>query len=95
MNTGQVTIRHVDNEREVLALYPLMVQLRPQLATAEESVQRWQRQMEQHYRLLALYRNGQPRALAGYRITENLVHDRFLYLDDLITDAEARDMANG
>ena len=36
-----------------------------------------------------------PVALAGYRVTENLVHGKFLYVDDLISDQTARGRGYG
>ncbi|MCH7341992.1 GNAT family N-acetyltransferase [Pelomonas sp. CA6] len=93
-------LREVEREDEVLALFPLMAQLRPHLASAEEFLQRWRRQSAEGYRLVALYREDaggdlQPEALAGYRVQENLVHGRFLYLDDLVTDQRLRSRGHG
>lgn len=42
-------------------------------------------------RLLAGWQSQQVLGLAGYRIQENLLYGRFLYLDDLVT--VARDWA--
>jgi GNAT superfamily N-acetyltransferase len=33
--------------------------------------------------------------LAGFRVQENLVHGRFLYVDDLVTDSGARGCGYG
>jgi len=68
----------------------VMVLLRPHLA-AKEFVTRIRRQHGAGYRLLAAWRDGVPVALAGYRIEENLIHGRFIYVDDLVTaEAERR-----
>ena len=64
--------------------------LRPHLRDAAELVARVARQRAEGYRLLAAWRGGEPVALAGYRITENLIHGRFLYVDDLVTAEAAR-----
>ncbi len=87
--------RPVDTEPEAAACFALMRQLRPNLATAAEFVARWQRQRTQGYRLLALWQDVRPVALAGYRIQENLVHGRHLYVDDLVTDVPARGAGHG
>ena len=42
------------------------------------------------YRLLAVWRDDAPVALAGYRLQENLIYDRFLYVDDLIVTQNSR-----
>lgn len=85
-----VELRHADSETEVAACFPVMVQLRPHLADAAELVMRVARQREAGYHLLAAWRDGAPVALAGYRFTENLIHGRFVYVDDLVTTEAVR-----
>jgi GNAT superfamily N-acetyltransferase len=80
-----ITLRHIESDEEVAAAFPVMAQLRPHLANAEELVARVAHQREAGYRQLAAWREGVPVALAGYRVEENLIHGRFLYLDDLVT----------
>jgi GNAT superfamily N-acetyltransferase len=65
--------------------FPVMVQRRPRLAGPEELVARVLRQREAGYRILAAWQEGKPIGLAGYRIAENLIHGRFVYVDDLVT----------
>ena len=72
-----------------------MRQLRPHLKSQEEFIARWRGQSADGYRLLALWGEGGPVALAGYRVTENLVHGKFLYVDDLISDQSARSRGHG
>jgi ribosomal protein S18 acetylase RimI-like enzyme len=83
-------------DADIGACYDLMRQLRPHLTSPEEFVARWRRQVADGYRILALWsEQGGPRALAGYRITENLVHGKFLYVDDLIADQSERSRGYG
>lgn len=82
---SELVLRHAESDAEIAACFPVMVQLRPHLAGAEELVTRVQRQRTAGYRLLAAWRDGVPIALAGYRQEENLIHGRFLYVDDLVT----------
>jgi ribosomal protein S18 acetylase RimI-like enzyme len=77
-------------EGEIAACFPLLRQLRPQLGSVDAFATRWRRQSADGYRLLALWRGAIPLALAGYRFQETLVHGRFVYVDDLVTDAAAR-----
>jgi ribosomal protein S18 acetylase RimI-like enzyme len=95
---GQFGWRAV-GEAEIGACYDLMRQLRPHLTSQEEFVARWRRQSADGYRILALWSeqgpNRGPRALAGYRITENLVHGKFLYVDDLVADQSERSRGYG
>lgn len=88
-------IRHAGTAEEVRRCYPLMQQLRPRLASAEEFLERWQRQAGGGYRLLVRWLGDRPVALAGYRITENLIHGNHLYVDDLVSDAATRGQGNG
>lgn len=82
--------RPADSEQDVIACFPLMHQLRPHLADADELVERWRLQRQAGYRILALWRGDRPVALAGYRVTDNLIHGHFLYVDDLVTDEAER-----
>jgi len=91
---ADVTFRDV-GEAEIGACYELMRQLRPHLKSQEEFIARWRRQAADGYRIVALWGEGKPVALAGYRVTENLVHGKFLYVDDLISDQTARGRGYG
>lgn len=75
--------------------YPLMKQLRPHLASEDEFVERWKRQTADGYKLLMLMDGAEPAALGGYRVQENLVYGRFLYVDDLVSDASVRSSGLG
>jgi ribosomal protein S18 acetylase RimI-like enzyme len=56
---------------------------------------RWQRQAAGGYLLAGLFDGSAPVALTGYRVQENLVHGRFLYVDDLVTDVALRGSGHG
>ena len=62
----------------------------PHLTSLKEFLERWRRQVEDGYRLLAVRRDGKPVALAGFRVQENSIYGRFLYVDDLVTDETTR-----
>jgi len=85
-----IALRHAETDTDVAACFPVMALLRPHLANAEELVARIARQHQAGYRLLAAWRDGVPVALAGYRTEENLIHGRFVYVDDLVTAADER-----
>ncbi len=87
----------VDDESGVRRCFAVMHQLRPHLASADELVERWRRQQADGYRLVALFdgEGGPALALAGYRVQENLVSGRFLYVDDLVTDKALRSSGHG
>jgi ribosomal protein S18 acetylase RimI-like enzyme len=85
----------VVGEAEIAACFALMHALRPHLTSQAEFIERWRRQSEQGYSMLALWRDQRPVALAGFRVQENLVHGRFLYVDDLVTDESERGRGHG
>lgn len=82
-------------EEDIRSCYDLMLLLRPHLTSQEEFVERWRRQSAAGYRILALWEDHSPRALAGFRIQESLIHGRFLYVDDLVTDPCRRSQGLG
>ena len=82
-------------EREdILACYPVMVQLRPHLRE-EDFCAQVLRQFEQGYRLAALRADARVRAVAGFRLHEMLSRGKFMYVDDLVTGADARSSGYG
>lgn len=86
----QIQIRRIDSAADVAACFPLMQQLRPHLADAAELVTRWRRQIGDGYHMVGLWDADKLMALAGYRLAENLVYGPHCYVDDLVTDADAR-----
>ncbi len=72
-----------------------MQELRSQLEL-NSFVARVQRQQQQYnYRLIYLQVDRTIQAVAGFRISENLVWGKFLYVDDLVTSANARSRGYG
>lgn len=81
---------HPESDDELRACWPVMAVLRPALGNAEVFLAACRRMAGEGYRLLAAREGGAVVALAGYRIQENLVFGRFLYVDDLVTLEAAR-----
>jgi GNAT superfamily N-acetyltransferase len=69
---------------EMDAVFDLMVVLRPHLR-AESFATQVRAQEAQGYRLAGGHVAGRLVVLAGYRLTENLVRGRHLFVDDLVT----------
>jgi len=93
--TDNLILRHAKSEADIRACFHVMRQLRPNLATPEDFLARVALQSGQGYRLLAVWDDGKPLALAGYRRLDNMIHGRFIYVDDLITDADGRGQGLG
>ncbi|MFJ9993105.1 GNAT family N-acetyltransferase [Pseudomonas putida] len=88
MNTFRLA--HAETDAQLQACFAVMSELRPHLADAAAFIDQVRRQASQNYRLLAAWQGEEAKALAGYRLQENLLYGRFLYVDDLIASAEAR-----
>lgn len=93
--TSTFNIRYANDEQSVLACYPLIRQLRPHLDTEAEFLECWRLQHDEGYRILALWQDGVPMAIAGIRVQHNMIHGRFLYVDDLVTDGNSRSRGHG
>ncbi|WP_394780275.1 GNAT family N-acetyltransferase [Undibacterium sp.] len=83
-------LRDAESETELRACYAVMKELRPHLENEADFLQRVARMRTQNYRILAAWEGEQVVALAGYRLQENLVYGKFLYVDDLVTAENAR-----
>lgn len=90
-----IELLHLESDPQLRAAFPVMQTLRPQLPDPEVFIQRVRRQAKQGYRLLGAWRGGQVLALAGYRELENLIHGRFIYVDDLVADPQQRSQGLG
>ncbi|HEY4316501.1 MAG TPA: GNAT family N-acetyltransferase [Herbaspirillum sp.] len=85
--TSRIEIKHVESDAELEASFPVMQELRPHLNDRAAYVAQIARQRTQGYRLLAAWRDGAVAGLAGYRLQENLIYGRFVYVDDLVVTA--------
>jgi ribosomal protein S18 acetylase RimI-like enzyme len=85
-----VTLRHAETDEDVAACFPVMLDLRPHIADAQELIRRVHRQRSENYHLLAAWRGHAVVGLAGYRFQELLIHGPFVYVDDLVVAAAER-----
>lgn len=83
------------SDADILRCFLVMLQLRPHLIQAE-FLTRIRRQIQTAgYVLVFLEDNGIVQSLAGFRISECLYSGRYLYVDDLATDADSRSKGYG
>lgn len=87
-------IQEVATNEEIARCYSVMRQLRPHLVE-ERFVETVRRQMDGGYRLVRLESDGEVCSVAGFRILENLASGRVLYVDDLVSDQNARSRGHG
>lgn len=81
-------------EEQIARCYTIFRQLRPHLERVT-FVERIRRQQSQGYLLATLGAERIVRAAAGYRILENLIYGKFMYVDDLVTDQADRSKGFG
>ncbi len=88
-------IRLAVTDQEIARVHPVMAQLRPHLADVEVFTAQVKRQFVEGFQLAYVEDAGAVTAAAGFRVQEMLAHGRFLYVDDLVTDAAARSHGYG
>jgi GNAT superfamily N-acetyltransferase len=78
-------VRLAESDTDIRRCYPVMKELRPQVADADDLVARIRRiQKDVVWRLIYIEDAGEPVAVAGFRIMEYLHSGRTLYVDDLV-----------
>lgn len=87
---ARIVTRHAETDEDLRACWPLMKELRPHLHDAQSLIERVDRMRAEGYRIVGIWRDDEVMALGGYRLQENLIYGRFLYLDDLVTRRSAR-----
>lgn len=88
------TVKIAQTDAEILALYPVMRELRTHLAEADFLPQ-VNRQAAHGYRLAYLEENGAVVAVAGFHIAEALAWGKYMYVCDLVTNLAARSSGHG
>ena len=88
-------IQKAVSDEQIRLCYKVMRQLRPHLTDEKFFVEQVQRQFAEGYHLAYLQEREEIKALAGFRFLEFLAWGKVLYIDDLITDAEARNKGHG
>ena len=83
-----------DTDAQILDCCPVMQQLRTHL-DPKDFLPKVRRQQLDGYRLVYLEDEGSIRAVAGFRVIENLASGRILYVDDLVTDSAWRSRRYG
>lgn len=85
LDLADPALRPLDRTGDLAQAFALVHTLRPHLADAADLAARVARMRPQGYQLLGAFDAGALVAMAGYRLQENLVYGRFLYVDDLVT----------
>lgn len=91
---NRMNIRLAETEDEIARCFPVMAQLREHIA-AEDFVKLIRQQQAEGYQLAYLEEGGEVKALGGFRIFWMLARGRFMYVDDLVTNAADRSKGYG
>ena len=89
-----MSIRIATTDAEILSCHPVMSQLRPRYSSSE-FLSAVRRQQGEGYTLVLLVDENRIVAVAGYRVGHNLAWGKYLYVDDLVTDAARRSQGHG
>jgi GNAT superfamily N-acetyltransferase len=89
---NRILLAKLDSELE--RCFAVIRELRPHLIEAD-FVNQIRRQEQQGYQMIYLEAQEDVKAVAGFRISENLAWGKFLYVDDLITQAGNRSQGYG
>ena len=82
------------SDADIERCFSVMVQLRSHL-TPDVFVEQVKRQTKDGYMLAFVEEDNAVKAVAGFRIMEMLLHGRFLYVDELVTDSRDRSRGHG
>jgi ribosomal protein S18 acetylase RimI-like enzyme len=85
-----IEVRGVERLADIGACHAVLLELRPHLKDTDSFIRQVMRQREHGYRLSAAWHNSQMVGAVGYRLQENLLYGRFVYVDDLAVLEEFR-----
>ncbi|MCB5186474.1 GNAT family N-acetyltransferase [Methylobacillus caricis] len=92
---GLEEIIPVTKEADIRSAFDLMRHLRAHLTDPDVFFNQVMRQFESGYRLAGLRKADQWLGLVGFRVTENLLYGRFVYVDDLIVHPGSQNQGIG
>ena len=88
-------IKLVQSENEVRATHRVMSQLRSHLGEDDYVAQVALQQKQDNYHVVALFDGDTIRAVGGFRLATGLALGHYLYVDDLVSDADVRSKGYG
>jgi GNAT superfamily N-acetyltransferase len=88
--TPTIETKDIEQLSDVRVCHAVILQLRPHLSDVESFARQVIRQRDDGYRLSAAWCDGRVVGLIGYRLQENLLYGRFVFVDDLVVDEAFR-----
>jgi GNAT superfamily N-acetyltransferase len=89
-----MSIQLAESDAQILSCFPTLSQLRPHLEF-DRFLDQVHRQQQQGYQLAFVEVESRAVAIAGFRVSENLFAGKFMYVDDLVVDENARSQQHG
>lgn len=89
------TIKIAESDDDILACYPVMLELRPHIAHADFLPQVKRQMGESGFQLVYLSDGGEVKAVAGIRVAEWLARGKSLDLEDLVSTENDRSKGYG
>lgn len=90
-----IEIKIAESPDEVRATHRVMSQLRSHLTEDQYVAQVAVQQAQDNYKVVALFEGETIRAVAGFRLATGLALGHYLYVDDLVSDADVRSRGFG
>lgn len=90
-----IEIKLAETDAEIRATHRVMVQLRTHLDEDAYAAQVAVQRAQDNYRIVALFDEGEIRAVAGFRLATGLALGHYLYVDDLVSDGTVRSKGYG
>ncbi|MGA8431081.1 MAG: GNAT family N-acetyltransferase [Candidatus Sulfotelmatobacter sp.] len=88
-------IRVAATDEEILATYPVMSQLRPEIQKSDYLRIVNLQHSEVGFQVAMLTEHGRITCVAGLRVCRSLGWGKYLYVDDLVTDEQCRSKGSG
>ncbi|MGN7287388.1 GNAT family N-acetyltransferase [Shouchella rhizosphaerae] len=90
-----VMIKELQSEKEILAAFPVVKQLRTHLDESEYLEFVIEAQGKDRYKMLALFEEDEIVAVIGFKPMVTLYYGRFVWVCDLVTDQKKRSKGYG
>ena len=88
-------IRIAETDADLRKTHRVMAQLRTHLGEDEYVAQVKRQRERERYQIVALYQDGQVRAVGGFRLGTSLAWGDYVYVDDLVSDDQQRSRGHG
>ena len=86
----KIEVRSIETLADIGACHAVMMELRPHMKDADAFIRQVMRQREHGFRLSAAWCDGRIVGVIGFRLQENLLYGRFVFVDDLVVHKEFR-----